>query len=171
MSYTEVYTESSTFTVTNARHIATKVSADLKRMQRFYGEPSDVFINNCEEELIALLKAGYLNKVTYGYKRDEKYIEPTLQYTAQDLALIEYDDDDPGRVRPGADVAGASFYSFLTYSSKWFSLNQEEKDKFNEALTIKRSHAEEPGSSGYFIKDKTYSSGGKALSRASMRAY
>ena len=37
-SYT--ITETTTFTVTHARHMAAKVSADLKRMQRFYGYPS-----------------------------------------------------------------------------------------------------------------------------------
>ena len=35
------YTESTTFTVTHARHMAAKVATDLKRMQRFYGKPSD----------------------------------------------------------------------------------------------------------------------------------
>ena len=41
MSYSYTVTESTTFTVTHARHIAAKVATDLKRLQRFYGKPSD----------------------------------------------------------------------------------------------------------------------------------
>ena len=94
-------TETTTFTVTHARHLATKVSADLKRMQRFYGQPSDVSIAQYETEVIELLKAGYLGTLTLGYKRNGAWIEPTLRYTARDLAGSESTDDDPGRVRPG----------------------------------------------------------------------
>jgi hypothetical protein len=52
-------TETTTFTVTHARHLAAKVSTDLKRLQRFYGSPSDTEIAQYEEEAIELLKAGY----------------------------------------------------------------------------------------------------------------
>ncbi len=53
-------TESTTFTVTHARHMAAKVAADLKRMQRFYERPTDDRLANIETEVIELLKAGYL---------------------------------------------------------------------------------------------------------------
>ena len=39
MSYSYTLTETTTFTVTHARHMAAKVATDLKRMQRLYGEP------------------------------------------------------------------------------------------------------------------------------------
>src|SRR5580704_9895966 len=111
--------DSITFTVTHARHLASKVSADLKRMQRFYGEPSDFSIAQYEEELIELLKAGYLGTLTVGYKKNGNWIKPTLRYTAKDLGDMQSADDDPGKIRPGADINSASFYSYLTYSAKW----------------------------------------------------
>lgn len=104
MSYSFSYTESSTFTVTHARHMAAKVATDLKRMQRFYGSPSDSKIAEFEAEATEMLKAGYLETVTYGFKRDGNWVEPTLRYTARDLAGTAANDDDPGRVRPGADI-------------------------------------------------------------------
>ena len=64
-SYT--ITESATFTVTHARHMAAKVSADLKRMQRFYGYPSDSDIVDYESEAVELLKAGYFDTLTVGW--------------------------------------------------------------------------------------------------------
>jgi len=70
MSYVDTITESRTFTETHARHMAAKVAADLKRIQRLYeGKPSDLAIANYEQELILLLKAGYLDEITYGYPR------------------------------------------------------------------------------------------------------
>src|SRR3954462_1520755 len=91
-------TGSESFTVTHARHMAAKVATDLKRMQRLFGLPSDGDIAEYEAEIIEFLKAGYLGTVTYGYKRDGKWIEPRLRYTARDLAGVAADDDDPGRV-------------------------------------------------------------------------
>ena len=116
MSSSFSYTDTVTFTLTHAIHIAAKVAADLKRLQRLYGAPSDVDIANYETEIVALLKAGYLGAVTYGYRRNGNWVEPTLRYTARDLAGAAANDDDPGRVRPGADVTGASFYSLNVIS-------------------------------------------------------
>ena len=101
MSYSYAYTETKTFTVTHARHMAAKVATDLKRMQRFYGKPNDQEIEEYEAEVIALLKDGYLSTVWYGYRRNSNWIEPTLQYTARDLAGASANNDDPGRIRPG----------------------------------------------------------------------
>ena len=171
MSSSYTITESVTFTVTHARHMAAKVATDLKRLQRLYGKPSDASIAEYEEEVTALLKAGYLGTVTYGFRRDGAWIEPALRYTAYDLAGASANDDDPGRIRPGADVSGASFYSYLTYSAAWHSLTQSERDSFENGLPFQRNGAAEPSVNGYLSDDRTYSSGGRALGRASVRSY
>lgn len=170
MSYSSTITETTTFTVTHARHMAAKVSADLKRMQRFYGRPFDSDIVNYESEIVEMLKAGYLGTVTYGFKRDGAWIEPALRYTARELAG-DAANDNPGRVRPGAGVSGAIFYSFMTYSSAWDRLTDDERSKFKRGLPFERGNADEPGVSGYLEQDRTYSAGGRALDRASVRNY
>jgi hypothetical protein len=151
--------------------MASKVSADLKRMQRFYGLPSDSKIANFETELVAYLKAGYLDTVAYGYKREGAWINPTLRYTAQDLAGGDANDDDPGRVRPGANVANASFYSYLTRNSHWDALSSERRAAFEATLPINRPGASAPDVNGYFSPDRTYSAGGRALNRDSVRSW
>ena len=164
------YTYNQTFTVTNAKYLASKISADLKRMQRFYRYPSDPDIDEFEEEVTELLRNGYLKKVSYRFKKDGKFIEPTLVYTAQELSSEFSTDDDPGRVRPGADTSGASFYSYLLYSDKWHNLRSEEKENFKNSITIKRRGADEPSINGYLSNDKTYSSGGRAINRSSVKS-
>ena len=171
MSSSYTYTENATFTVTHARHMAAKVATDLKRMQRFYGLPSDAEIADYEAEVTELLKGGYLGTVTYGFRRDGNWIEPTLLYTARDLVGGTANDDDPGKIRASANVAGASFYSYLTYSSEWDKVSEPEKEAFLKRLPFRRGAAPEPGIAGYLADDRTYSSGGRAIDRASVRSF
>lgn len=171
MSYSSSYTESAAFTVTHARHMAAKVATDLKRMQRFYGSPSDAAIASYEAEATEMIRAGYLSAVTYGFQVDDNWVEPSVRYTARDLAGAAANDDDPGRIRPGANISGARFGSYMTYSSAWFALTPAQRAAFEATLPFSRSTAPEPGITGYLARDRIYSAGGRALDRASVRSY
>lgn len=171
MSFSYTNSSTQTFTLTNAKYLASKVSADLKRIQRFYGFPSDERIANYETELIEFLKRGFLSEISYGFQKDDKWIEPTLKYTAKDLSGSIGSDDDPGKIRPGADVSGATFYSYMVYSSSYDNLSQSEKDVFEGTLPFSRNGAPEPGINGYVSSDKSYSSGGRSLDRSSIKSY
>ena len=160
-----------TFTVTHARHLAAKVATDLKRMQRFYGSPSDSDIIAYEGELTLLIKEGYLSEITYGFYKDGQWIAPMLRYTARDLVGSGGDDDDPGRVRPGADTSGASFYSYLIRNSAWNLLSATARESFERQLPLRRAGAAEPTVRGYLSTDRTYSAAGRALERASIKNF
>ena len=169
MTYSYSVTEA--FTRTHAEHIAAKVATDLKRMQRFYGEPSDNRIAAYEAEALEFLKEGFLGSVTYGFRRNGILIAPTLHYTARDFAGASTVDDDPGRIRPGEDISGASFYSYLISSPAWDRLTEQEKEAFSSSLPFQRTGAPEPGINGSWSGDLIYSAGGRALDRASLRSY
>lgn len=171
MTYSFTTSHTSSFTVTHARHMAAKVATDLKRVQRFYGQPSDVDIAGYEAEITAYLKENLLESVAYGFRRNGSWVEPTLKYTAQDLMGAAANDDDPGRVRPGANVSGAEFHSFLIYSDDWSKLTEAEREAFRKTLPFLRTSGSEPGVNGYFAQDRTYSSGGRALNRSSVRSF
>ncbi|MFT5756645.1 MAG: hypothetical protein ACI9LM_001365 [Alteromonadaceae bacterium] len=169
MSSSFTSTGSSTFTITHARHMSAKLSADLRRMQRFYNRPNENQIAKFEEEIAQLLKNGYLKKATFGFQRDDNWIEPTFAYTASEIANGV--DDVPGSLRPNADVSNASFHSYVTYTDKFDSLSASERQTFKETLPIQRVGADEAGVSGYYDSDKTYSSGDRSLARKSLRNY
>jgi hypothetical protein len=171
MSYSFTISETNTFTVTHARHMAAKVAADLKRMQRFYGSPNDNWIDHYEAEITLFMKGGYLGVATYGYKRDGEWIEPTLRYAALDLAGSAANDDDPGRVRAGANIVGASFATYMTYTPAWNSLSEAERAVFRKTLPFTRGEAPESSVNGYLTDDRTYSAGGRALKRATVRSF
>ncbi|ANB24608.1 hypothetical protein A6F57_04915 [Alteromonas stellipolaris] len=169
MSSSYTSTSTNTFTITHARHMSAKVSADLRRMQRFYGKPSSKQIEDFEEEVAQLIKNGYLDTVTFGFQRDYKWIEPTFSYTASQISNGV--DDVPGALRANADVSNAYFCSYLAYTNKFLELNQNERDGFKKTLPIQRVTGDEPSTSGYYESDKTYSSGEQSLSRKSLRSY
>jgi len=171
MSISFTVTETTTFTLTHAKHMAAKVATDLKRLQRLYGSPSDSRIADYETEVIALLKAGYLGTLTMGFWRNGDWIEPTVRYTARDLAGGTANDDDPGRIKPRRNIDGASFHSYLTYSASWDRLSAAEKEIFERTLPFHRSGAPEPRVNGYLANDRTYSAGSQALDRASVRSW
>ena len=168
---THTYTSERTFTITDAKYIASKVATDLKRIQRFYASPSDERIQSFELELTEFLKNGFLNTVTYGFQRNGNWIEPTLRYTAQELLGLSSKDDDPGSIKPNADITGAIFYSYLTYSDSWHRKTESEQNEFHKNLPFIRTGASEPGINGYLTNDRTYSSGDRALNRATVKNY
>ena len=168
-SYT--FTESNTFTETHAKHIAMKVATDLKRIQRFYGKPSDSFIIEHSVEIIMLLKAGFLKRIIYGFQQYGEWIEPTLRYTASDLNNIYENDDDPGKITPGKNISEARFTSFLEHSDSWFELSLDKQTEFEKKLPFQRSFGTEPQVNGYLVRDLTYSAGGRAVYRESLRSF
>jgi len=106
------YTTSKTFTITHARYITSKVAADLRQLRLFYGRPDDDQIDAYAEEAALLLRDGYLERVDYGFRRQAANLGPQwvllLRYVVKDGVL---DDDRSGRVPPGVDVSGTSFWS------------------------------------------------------------
>lgn len=164
------FEESTTFTVIHARHMAAKVATDLLRFQRFYGKPSNSAIDAYETELVALLKEDYLQAVTYGFQRNGKWVV-ALRYHATAGGLLVAD-DDPGKLKPGVDVGNCWFGSCLEQNAKWSALTAVAKQNFCKTLPFRRSDGTQPGvEGGYWIEDRTYSAGGRAISRSVIRRY
>ena len=170
MSSSYSITKNETFTITHARHIGSKVATDLLRFHRFYGKPDIASINSYEKEVVALLKHDYLYEVIYGFQRNDNWVE-ALKYRALSGGFL-VSDDDPGKIRPGLDVTGAKFYSFLHYSSNWSNLSQQGQEAFREELPVKRSSADEPGiENGDWCDDLNYIKGGRGLGRSTIKRY
>lgn len=169
MSSTYSYSFSETFTLLHARMLAAKVATDLRRFQRFYSSPSDVDIQNYEAELTQLLKNDVVDNVVYGFKRAGKWTEAAVKYRALSGGSL-VTDDDPGKIRPGLDVIGAVFTSFLSYNSKWSRLSENERQAIKRTLPFQRSTMDTPTlESGYWTDDLSYSAGGRGLGRSSVR--
>lgn len=168
MTYTT--TGTSTFSLTSAKHVASKVAADLRYMRALYGSPSAEWIEMYNDELVRFLDAGYLGTVTYGFKRNEKWIA-AIKYTA-DLYGNLTQDDRTGKLPVGADVSGLFATSYMTYSNKWDRLSEAERARFMATLPFQRVGAAEPGvEGGYWQEDRTYSADGGGVRRSTLRRH
>ncbi len=167
MTYSTTQTGTQTFTLTHAKHIAAKVAADLMRFTRFYKNPPISEINDYEAELTAVLNAGYLDKVIYGFHRNGKWVEALMYHALPDGTLVG--DDDPGKIRPGTDVPGESFTSQMWKNAKWHTLTQAQQDAFYAGLPIKRqSCAPMLLESGCWSTGLNYSAGGRGVTRSTI---
>ena len=165
-------TGAETFTITHARDLASRIATDLKRIQRLYDEgPSDEQIAEYEQEAIELVRRGFLSRVTYGFKKDGCWIEPSVHYKANEI-YSGTSDDSPGGIVPGKNVTGAHFTSFLVYNDAWDQLSAEERQAVKAEIALKRTTGTEPkvAAGSYLTQDKTYSAGGRALVRSTVRS-
>lgn len=163
MATTQTISSTSTFTVVHAQYLASKLAADLRQMQLFYGKPSDKQIQDYISEVVVLLKGGYLATVSYGFRSAGQWVM-VIKYDAVTGGVL-LSDDRAGRVRYGVNVTGATWYSFLTYSPKFLSLSNAEREEVEALLPFARSSAEEPRIGGAWATDRSYSNGGVSLQR------
>lgn len=171
ISFTTAETASTTFTRSHAKHISARIAADLARMTAFYPTGlTDQRIIDFQNEAIEYLCAGYLETVTYGFKKEtedwygdkqEEWVL-ALKYVVRDGDL-EGGSSTPGGIKPGIDIAGTSFCSFLIQNSKYFDLGQASREKFKQSLPIVRTAGEEPNAS--WRKDRAYGQGGRYVDR------
>ena len=160
------YTTTNTFTITHARYVTSKVAADLRQLQLFYGAPTDSQINSYAEEAALLLRDGYLERVDYGFRRSGRAGNEwvlLMRYVAANGVLS---DDRSGRVPAGVDVSGTTFSSFLTYAAPFFTLSPAERERVKAALPIQRASGVEAGFvSGIWSGERGYSSSDRGVIR------
>lgn len=169
MSTSYTYSNSTTFTITHAREIASRVAADLRLCSTYYGNPAADRIADFLEELAQWIKSGYVSSYEFGFKQDEKRVV-CWRYTVGASGALE--SDRPGKVQSWVDVTGAKYYNFLTPSPKWWTLTESERSAFEASLPIQRGNGSLPGDGlGYWTSDKTYAAGGFAASRQTFVPY
>lgn len=169
MAYSYAYTLTKTFTRTSARYIASKVMADLRLMQLYYGQPSDSKIIDYFSEITEFLVYGYVAQIEYGFQRNGNRVI-SLEYTVRSDGTLE--DNRAGRVYARADISGADWSSFLTYSNRWWDLTPDQRASFVSRLPIQRTTGNGPGDGGgYWTVDLFYSSDGVGTQRRTFRPY
>jgi Bacterial HORMA domain family 1 len=157
------YTYSETFTITHARHIASRIAGDLQLMSLFYGYPEENFISDLLEEIAQFLAKGYLKSFEIGFKRSGRRVF-TLFYEAREDGSLS--DNRAGGVPPNIEVRGASRFNYLTHSDKWWRLSQAEREAFESTLPVKRVSMDAPeDGSGYWVPDRSYAAGGRGVER------
>ncbi|MGI6869868.1 hypothetical protein [Amycolatopsis sp. 3B14] len=131
-------------TITDARYVGAKIGADLRQLRAIYGKPEDTAkISAYAEEVAQLLKYGYLDSVSYGFREpDSNLWKLRLRYRATLGGRLL--DGNPGQLPRTANVSGLPFYSFINYSTKFHSLPPSAQTDFEQTLPITRTTGVEP---------------------------
>jgi hypothetical protein len=148
-------TRTATKTATQAKRLASCIGAELLQLQVAYGTPSDGSIASFIEEAELFMASGYLDRVSYGWKRDGVVIFE-LTYVARNGTLTN---DKPGRVPPRQDLSGALWFSYLWTNNIWLGLPIVERQRFEAKSPVKRLGAPAPvAASGLrLIREKHFS--------------
>ena len=168
---TQSFTTTASFTLTHAKHLASKVVSDLYQCSVLYDQPSAASIPNYETELIELLAGEYVADYEFGFKKDDQRIV-SWRYTVGPDGGLHGGDANAGSLYARADVTGATHFNFLTYSAKWFNLSSSSKATIEAALPFQRNVASLPGDgSGYWQTDHGYTAGGVLVARKTFRPW
>jgi len=172
MSFSMTRTVAESFTLTNAKYLASKVTTAMRRCQQLYGSPSDPNINDYGTEIAIYLRDGYIKSYEFGFVRvadDERIL--TWKYSVDSSGNLA-SNDRPGRILAGANIGAASFRTYLKYTDKYTNLASDAKAAAKASVPIQRTEAEEYGSSlGTWQYDLCYSSSGVAMSRQTFKLY
>ncbi len=168
---TTSFTQSTSFTITHARHLSSKVAADMHLCAAYYDRPAESLIANYAEELAILLRDGYVSQYEFGFEKDSRRVL-SWRYTVQSDGSLS-SDDRAGKLLSSIDVSGASFFNYLWYSSKWWALSKADRDSTKEKLPVDRATGDPPADgNGYWTsQDRQYSSSGVGLNRATFRPW
>ncbi len=162
-SYTE--SKANTFTITNARYLASKIETDLMRLHRYYyqshGRPTLREIKNYHDELVLLQMFNFLDRIEYGFVLGENWVK-ALSYTARQGGVLTADDDPGGISCPSIDL-DAKFTSVLAYSNLWNSAIAERKSFLRQTPVLRPTEANYFGD---WTQERAYSSGGRGLLRS-----
>jgi hypothetical protein len=158
-----------TFTRTSAQHVASKITADLRRLQSYYGLPSDEWLGKYRDELCELLAGGHVAAVEYGFRREGRRVLSLLYTVRVDGTLA---DEHAGGVPARVDITGARWFSFLSYSEAWSRLSDDAKTRVQASLPFIRVSGTAPGDGdGSWQEDRSYASDGTGTRRRVFRPH
>jgi len=162
-------THTTTFNRSNARGVAGKMAADLRRLSALYeGYPSEQTIEQIVEEVTEMLALDYMRTLEIGYKRDGKRVLTLFYESRRDGTLST--NDNAGGIPRGVDVSGCDKVNHMTYTQKYFDLSTAEKAALKARLPYARSSGAAPtDGSGVWVQDRTYSSSGGGAVRKTFK--
>lgn len=168
-SATFAISRSDTFSMVHARDLASKVTTDMTRCHQLYRYPATLAeIDNFGTELALWLKAGYVARYEFGFKKGDQRVLSWL-YEVKGTSL-EGGGGRPGGLQAGVDITGAVSFNQLTPSQTYFNLKGEEKEAFDRTLPLQRGSGKPPTDGlGAWIEERDYFAAGTLVHRRSFR--
>ena len=170
MSNSYTTTSTQTFTLTHAKELGSRVIADMRSCNRLYGHPATDSLDDYFNELVELLRNGYLKTYEFGFKSDGNRV---LSWFYEVSPCGDLEGGSPGGLFTRGDIVGCSYFNFTKRSTKWWALDDKQRDRFDDTLPFRRSSGQAPtDGDGYWLhNDRGYAAGGQQITRRTFRPH
>lgn len=164
ISYTRSGT--ATFNRDDALRLGSQVVTDLYQLKKFYGKPSEEWIDKYLNELCVFLVHQALDYVEYGFQRGGAWVKgASLRYDVVAASRIG-SGGTPGGIVAGIDVQNASWGSYLVTNDAYSNYSAERRQQIYEQLPFHRVGAPPPGTGGLtWVNDRNYYRNGVEMNR------
>jgi hypothetical protein len=164
MSSTGTNTSTTSFTLTDARRLASKVAADMDQCNQFYGYPSHEAILKYLDELTIKLSEKCIEAYEFGFETPDGKRVISWKYTVSPAGDLV--GGRAGGLYSKADVSDAKHFNFLTPNRNWYAKTDLERSRIDSRHAVKRSLSSGPSDgNGYWAEERIYDSGGVAMTR------
>jgi hypothetical protein len=149
-------------TLTKVVYITRKVQADFLQILDTYGYFAEAYAQKIISDIRIFLDEECLTKIHFIWlKSNTVYVLDELKYEVI-AGAVGLADDRPGGIQYQANLVSADFQVRVTYSSRWSSFPQSEKDTVLNRLSLSWGPAGQLDySGGKWTADRTYSLDGK----------
>lgn len=160
------FTYANTFSETHAAHHAGRITTDLRHCFHEYGSPAEHMLEKYLEELKVLVSRHMVSRYHFGFERNNIPVW-SLQYEIAGHGEMNAESDIAGGIPRGLNVAGASFFNFLTFAKEWYLLTPEQRSAIEAMLPFIRTTGNLPGSGTIsYTPDRRYNAGGVGTQRS-----
>lgn len=130
-------TNTNTYTVTDIRKTFENCEADIRTIARRTGKWTTDYVDQIMHDIIKLAENKYLDKVSIALKRSsDDYILRAVKFkTNEDGSRT--DSDRAGRNNDWENIDNTYLTVYLTYSSKWRELSDQQRKDFYTANNFK----------------------------------
>lgn len=162
MAATSTHSATQSSTLTKVVYITRKVQADFLQILDTYGYFAEAYAQKIISDIRIFLDEECLTKIHFIWlKSNTAYVLDELKYEVI-AGAVGLADDRPGGIQYQDNLAAADFEVRVTYSSRWSSLPQSEKDTILNRLSLSWGPAGRLDySGGKWTTDRTYSLDGK----------
>ncbi len=169
-SRTNTTTRAETFTIADAKYLASRISHGLTFLRIYCGQLTPEKVQDLAVEAAILLRFNLLESVKYGYEKDGNWIYG-ISYSVNQLGQIEGINDTPSIIDLPDNLDGAKWHSFLNRRTNP-ELSLSDLQEIEELLPIQRTSGTEPSSAnGSWNVDDSYSRNGIGISRSQFKSY
>jgi hypothetical protein len=136
-------------------------------MHSLYGEPTLEQINNLFDELVEMLAGGYVATYEAGFRKNGERVV-SVRYSISSSGVAN--DEGAGGIYARADITGAFWFTFMTYSQAWWNLSDAARKAVKDSVPIDRTPGDAPtDGNGYWETGRNYASGGTSANRSGFR--